>query len=108
MKFLEANLLHRKYGVWGTRHLLRIERGEISEKFRLTRADSVLLDSLGGGLAIIEFRSKFDAPPGLAKAHPGGNWTMASAIPYYRCAETVHSPEQTLPLRIDKYRRWLT
>jgi hypothetical protein len=25
MEFLEANQLHRKYGLWGTRHLLRIE-----------------------------------------------------------------------------------
>src|SRR3984885_1047915 len=27
MELLEANQLHRKYGVWGTRHLLPIERG---------------------------------------------------------------------------------
>ena len=25
MEFLEANQLHRKYGLWGTRHSLRIE-----------------------------------------------------------------------------------
>ncbi len=25
IEFLEANELHRKYGVWGTRHSLRIE-----------------------------------------------------------------------------------
>jgi hypothetical protein len=26
MELLEANQLHRKYGVWGTRHLLPVER----------------------------------------------------------------------------------
>ena len=27
MEFLEANQLHRKYGLWGTRHLLPVETG---------------------------------------------------------------------------------
>ena len=29
MEFLEANQLHSKYGVWGTHHLLAVERGEL-------------------------------------------------------------------------------
>jgi hypothetical protein len=35
MEFLEANQLHRKYGLWGTRHSLRTRR----EKFRLSIAE---------------------------------------------------------------------